>query len=147
MMLSPQSELRERRGRQASSLFRAPYEKTLFTACHRRTVSALEVNAGEAWTHPSTYPIASLVFRGLGRGFTYLAWYALVQRYSANRLAAVTFLTPLFGVAAGYLILDEPLTPRFLTAVAMVTLGTLLPRIPVARALRSVRSRLPPRQR
>ena len=66
----------------------------------------------------------------------------LVQRYSANRLAALTFLTPLFGVAAGYLILDEPLPHWFLIAVAMVTVGTLLPRLPDGReALRRVRSR------
>ena len=71
-----------------------------------------------------------------------------MQRYSANRLAALTFLTPLFGVAAGYLILDEPLTARFLTAVAMVTVGTLLPRLPDGReAVRRLRSRKLPEHR
>ena len=135
----------------ASSLCRAPYEKTLFYQLALAIpVSALCVHLlGESMDAiPSALSIGSLIFQTVWVvGFTYLAWYALVQRYSANRLAAVTFLTPLFGVAAGYLILDEPLTPWFLTAVAMVTVGTLLPRIPVGRALRNVRSLLPKRGR
>ncbi len=44
---------------------------------------------------------------------TFVVWFALVARYSANRLSAFTFLTPLFGVAAGHLVLGEPLTLRF----------------------------------
>ena len=57
---------------------------------------------------------------------TYMAWFALIVRYSAARLSAFTFLTPLFGVAAGHLVLDEPLTPPFALAVAVVTLGLVL---------------------
>jgi drug/metabolite transporter (DMT)-like permease len=57
---------------------------------------------------------------------TFVVWFALVARYSANRLSSFTFLTPLFGVAAGYLILDEPLTPAFAAAVVLVAVGLLL---------------------
>jgi len=57
---------------------------------------------------------------------TYVVWFALVVRYSATRLSAFTFLTPLFGVAAGYLVLNEPLTPPFALAVALVALGLVL---------------------
>ena len=57
---------------------------------------------------------------------TYVAWFALVIRYSANRLSAFTFLTPLFGVAAGHLVLGEPLTAPFALAVAFVALGLVL---------------------
>jgi drug/metabolite transporter (DMT)-like permease len=130
----------------ASALARAPYEKTLLY----QLAMAIPVSAacvlllGETMTAlPSGLSIASLIFQTAWVVFiTYLIWYGLVQRYSANRLAALTFLTPLFGVAAGHLILDEPLTPRFLIAVAMVMLGTLLPRLPEGRAaLRQVRSR------
>ena len=132
----------------ASSLCRAPFEKTLFY----QLAMAIPVSAfcvfllGERMTAvPSHLSIASLIFQTAWVVFvTYLIWYGLVQRYSANRLAALTFLTPLFGVAAGYLVLDEPLTPRFLSAVAMVTVGTLLPRLPDARAaLRRARARTP----
>jgi drug/metabolite transporter (DMT)-like permease len=57
---------------------------------------------------------------------TYVVWFALVVRYSATRLSAFTFLTPLFGVAAGALVLREPLTPAFALAVALVAGGLVL---------------------
>jgi drug/metabolite transporter (DMT)-like permease len=47
-------------------------------------------------------------------------------RYSASRLSVFTFLTPLFGVAAGHLVLNEPLTPAFALAVGSVAAGLLL---------------------
>jgi drug/metabolite transporter (DMT)-like permease len=136
----------------ASALVRAPYEKTLFY----QLATAIPVSAitmillGESLTTiPSNLSIASLLFQTVWVVFiTYLVWYGLVQHYSANRLAAVTFLTPLFGVAAGHLILDEPLSVRFLAAVAMVTLGALLPRYQDLRlAARHARIRLSQRRR
>jgi drug/metabolite transporter (DMT)-like permease len=57
---------------------------------------------------------------------TFVVWFALVVRYSANRLSAFTFLTPLFGVAAGHLVLGEPLTGAFAAAVALVAGGLVL---------------------
>jgi drug/metabolite transporter (DMT)-like permease len=57
---------------------------------------------------------------------TYAAWFALVQRYSASLLSAFTFLTPLFGVAAGHLLLGEPVSPPFAVAVALVVAGLIL---------------------
>lgn len=57
---------------------------------------------------------------------TYVLWFALVARYSANRLSAFTFLSPLFGVAAGHWVLGEPLTPAFAAAVVLVAAGLIL---------------------
>jgi drug/metabolite transporter (DMT)-like permease len=57
---------------------------------------------------------------------TFLIWFALIVRYSASRLSAFTFLTPLFGVAAGHLLLKEPLTLPFAVAVALVAAGLVL---------------------
>jgi drug/metabolite transporter (DMT)-like permease len=57
---------------------------------------------------------------------TYVIWFALVVRYSATRLSAFTFLTPLFGVAAGHFVLGEPMTPPFALAVALVAGGLVL---------------------
>jgi drug/metabolite transporter (DMT)-like permease len=136
----------------ASSLCRAPAEKTLFyQLAISIPVSALFVLLlGETMTAmPSGLSIASLIFQTAWVAFlTFLIWYALVQRYSANRLAAVTFVTPLFGVAAGVLILNEPLNPQFLIAVAMVTVGTALPRLPDGQAaFRNMCSRLSSRRR
>jgi drug/metabolite transporter (DMT)-like permease len=130
----------------ASTLVRASYEKTLFYQLAMAVpVSAVcVVLLGESMSGmPSSLSIGSLLFQTVWVAFiTFLIWYGLIQRYSANRLAALTFLTPLFGVAAGYLILDEPLNAQFLIAVFMVTIGTLLPRLPDGRAaVRNLRSR------
>ncbi len=57
---------------------------------------------------------------------TFVIWFALVVRYSASRLSAFTFLTPLFGVAAGYLVMGDPITPGFALAVVMVIGGLVL---------------------
>jgi drug/metabolite transporter (DMT)-like permease len=57
---------------------------------------------------------------------TYMAWFALIVRYSASRLSSFTFLTPLFGVVAGHMVLNEPLSPPFALAVALVAIGLVL---------------------
>jgi len=44
---------------------------------------------------------------------SYLAWFWMIHRYSVSRLAAFTFLSPLFGVILSGLILKEP-TPLLL---------------------------------
>ena len=75
---------------------------------------------------PSALAIGSLTYQTLVVSFTFAAWFALIVRYSASRLSAFTFLTPLFGVAAGHLILGEPLTPAFALAVALVAAGLIL---------------------
>ena len=57
---------------------------------------------------------------------TYMAWFALIVRYSASRLSSFTFLTPLFGVVAGHIVLNEPLSPLFALAAALVAIGLVL---------------------
>jgi drug/metabolite transporter (DMT)-like permease len=58
--------------------------------------------------------------------FTFAVWFALIVRYSAARLSVFTFLAPLFGIAAGHFVLNEPLTPPFALAAALVTIGLVL---------------------
>ena len=57
---------------------------------------------------------------------SYLAWFWLLTRYLASRISVFSFLTPLFGVVAGVVVLHEPLRPAFLGAVALVGLGIYL---------------------
>jgi len=57
---------------------------------------------------------------------TYLAWFWLVRHYPASRLAAFTFLTPLFGVVAGGVLLDEPITNLLLVSLILVGTGIYL---------------------
>jgi drug/metabolite transporter (DMT)-like permease len=114
----------------ASKLVHAPYEKILL---YQLLVSApmlalaAELFGERVTAQPSAIAIGSLLYQTFWvAGFTFLAWFALVQRYSASRLSAFTFLTPLFGVAAGYIVLSEPLTPAFAVAVALVIAGLVL---------------------
>jgi len=84
--------------------------------------------AGERMAHmPSALAIGALAYQTFWVvSVTFVIWFELVVRYSANRLSAFTFLTPLFGVAAGHLVLHEPLTPAFAAAVALVAGGLIL---------------------
>jgi drug/metabolite transporter (DMT)-like permease len=69
----------------------------------------------------------SLVYQTVWVAFiTYLAWFWLLRRYPAARLASFTFLTPLFGVLAGGWLLNEPMTAPLLLALALVGSGIYL---------------------
>ena len=59
-------------------------------------------------------------------GLTFLLWWVLIKAYSASKLSAFTFITPLFGVLASYLILHESLTPVFGAAALLVIAGLFL---------------------
>jgi len=77
-----------------------------------------------AW---SAVAIASLLYQGAIVSFaSYLAWFWLLRHYLAARLSVFSFLTPLFGVVFGVLVLSEPLRPAFLGAVALVGAGIYL---------------------
>jgi drug/metabolite transporter (DMT)-like permease len=76
---------------------------------------------------PSTLALGALAYQTVWVvSVTFVIWFALIARYSANRLSVFTFLTPLFGVAAGHFVLGEPLTPAFGAAVALVAAGLVL---------------------
>lgn len=57
---------------------------------------------------------------------SYLAWFWLLRRYLASRLSILSFMTPLFGVSFGVLILDEPLDGAFVAGALMVLAGISL---------------------
>jgi drug/metabolite transporter (DMT)-like permease len=59
-------------------------------------------------------------------GLTFLLWFMLVQSYSASKLSAFTFITPLFGVVASYFILHDTLTLAFGAAALLVIAGLYL---------------------
>ena len=114
----------------ASPLTRVSAEKVML---YQLVVSApvMAVTAfamGERVTHmPSALALGSLAYQTVWVvSVTFVVWFALIARYSASRLSAFTFLTPLFGVAAGHLVLNEPLTPAFAAAVALVATGLVL---------------------
>jgi drug/metabolite transporter (DMT)-like permease len=59
-------------------------------------------------------------------GTTFTLWFALVKTYSASKLSAFTFITPLFGVVASYFIMHDTLTPVFGAAALLVIAGLFL---------------------
>lgn len=114
----------------ATRLVRASYEKILL---YQLIVSApmLALCArlfGERVVEPpSAVALGSLVYQTVWVvAVTFLAWFALIQRYSGSRLSVFTFLTPLFGIAAGHVVLGDPLTPAFALAALLVVAGLVL---------------------
>jgi drug/metabolite transporter (DMT)-like permease len=75
---------------------------------------------------PGATALSWLLYQVLVVGVTFPFWFWLIQRYSATRVSAFTILTPLFGVAAGCLLLGEPFTVAFGMAVALVIAGLVL---------------------
>jgi drug/metabolite transporter (DMT)-like permease len=59
-------------------------------------------------------------------GLTFTLWFALVKTYSASKLSAFTFVTPLFGVVASYFIMHYKLTLVFGVAALLVITGLYL---------------------
>ncbi len=69
-----------------------------------------------AWT--------SLLFQGVVVSFaSYLAWFWLLRHYAASQVSVFSFLTPLFGVTFGVLVLGEHVDPAFGIGAALVLAG------------------------
>lgn len=114
----------------ATSLSRATAAKTLFyqLAVSAPLLLAASLLMGEAGVVALTpLALASLAYQGVIVAFaSYLAWFWLLTRYLAARLSVFSFMTPLFGVLAGVLILGEPLTPAFVGAALLAGAGIVL---------------------
>jgi drug/metabolite transporter (DMT)-like permease len=113
-----------------SNLSKAPAEKTLIyqTGVSAPLLALGSLFLGETLTQmPGPVALASLAYQTVWVvGITFLVWYMLMKRYPASSLTAFTFITPLFGVAAGYVVLNEPISVAFAVAVAFVMAGLFL---------------------
>lgn len=122
----------------SSRLSRASAEKTLL---YQLAVSALVVIplvplAGPVLRDVTALATASVVFQfAYVVAFTFVLWFWLMRSYPASGLSSFAFLTPAFGVILGGLLLDEPLSPRILAALALIATGLLLVNRPVRRTL------------
>lgn len=63
---------------------------------------------------------------------SYVAWFSLLRRYPASRVSAFVFLTPVFGVIAGGMLLNEPISGKLLLALALIAAGIYLVNRPPA---------------
>ncbi|CAB5107669.1 Permease of the drug/metabolite transporter (DMT) superfamily [Olavius algarvensis associated proteobacterium Delta 3] len=120
----------------ASPLVRISPGKTLL---YQLVVSAVvlpigSVAMGEPGVTRMTWVIAGCIaYQAFWvASITYLAWFWLIQHYPPSRLASFTFLTPLFGVLGGGLLLNEPMTPLLLLALVLVGSGIYLVNRPAA---------------
>jgi drug/metabolite transporter (DMT)-like permease len=113
-----------------TALRTAPAEKVLVyqLAVSIPLLAAGILLMGERMTAmPSAFSLGWLAYQTFWVvSLTYAVWFAMVQRYSASRLSAFTFLTPLFGVASGHFVLGEPISWAFGLAVALVIAGLIL---------------------
>lgn len=76
---------------------------------------------------PGALTVSLMVYQAVWVvGLTFLLWFSLVQTYSASKLSAFTFITPLFGVVASYFIMHDTLTPVFGAAALLVIAGLYL---------------------
>jgi len=75
----------------------------------------------------STVAVAALLFQALVIvAFTYVVWFGMVRTYPAASLSSFTFLTPVFGVLCGGILLGEPLSPILFAALGLIVVGLVL---------------------
>jgi drug/metabolite transporter (DMT)-like permease len=114
----------------ATALINAPAEKGL----GYQVAVSIPILALSAWLSgetidrvPGPLALSLMAYQAIWVvGLTFMLWFSLVKTYSASKLSAFTFITPLFGVAAGYLIMHDPLTPAFGAAALLVIAGLYL---------------------
>jgi drug/metabolite transporter (DMT)-like permease len=83
--------------------------------------------AGPLLREVTLIPVASIVYQAVFVvGFTYVLWFWLMARYPASGLSSFAFLSPVFGVMFGGLLLSEPITVNLLTGLAMIAAGLIL---------------------
>jgi drug/metabolite transporter (DMT)-like permease len=58
--------------------------------------------------------------------FGFLTWFWLLSIYPASSVASFSFLTPVFGVLSGWLILGEKLNSTILIALLLISSGVIL---------------------
>ena len=114
----------------ATALLRAPAEKGLgYQVAISIPILALAAwFSGETLTRvPGPLALSLMAYQAIWVvGLTFLLWFALVKTYSASKLSAFTFITPLFGVVASYFIMHDTLTLAFGAAALLVIAGLYL---------------------
>ncbi len=90
-------------------------------------LSGAAVVTGQTHFHATPQVWASLVFHSVIVSFaSFLLWFWLLRQYLASRLGVYSFMTPLFGIVLGALLLQEPLEASFLLGAIPVLAGIVL---------------------
>ncbi|MDM0015657.1 DMT family transporter [Variovorax sp. J22P168] len=112
-----------------SSLASAPATETLLYQLLGAFVLLLPACGitGQMRFESSAVVWAHLAFQAVVVSFaSFLAWCWLLRRYLASRLGVFSFLTPLFGVALGIVLLAEKPEASFIAGSALVLAGIVL---------------------
>lgn len=112
-----------------SSLANAPATETLQYQLVATFILLLiiAIVTGQAAFNSTPVVWASLAFQAILVSFaSFLIWFALLRRYMAAQLGIFSFLTPLFGVLFGVLLLNESLELHFVVGASMVLLGLVI---------------------
>ncbi|MGG1905285.1 DMT family transporter [Enterobacter ludwigii] len=56
---------------------------------------------------------------------SYMIWFSLLKKYQVASLSSLILMTPLIGLLTGHIILDETLTPGFITGAVLILTGLL----------------------
>ncbi|GAN68413.1 DMT family transporter [Acetobacter orleanensis] len=71
--------------------------------------------------------LLSLVYQVFVLSFVaFLLWFWLLRHYQASRIGVLSFMTPLFGVLLGAVLLHEPVEPGFVSGAVLVVAGLVL---------------------
>jgi drug/metabolite transporter (DMT)-like permease len=114
----------------SSRLATASAEKTLFyqVAVTAAVAPCLSLALGETWS--LSYSALAWGSIGLqtvvGAFASYLVWMGLLRVYPATQLSSFTFLTPVFALVFGVMLLHEPLTVQLVLALVGVAVGIVL---------------------
>jgi drug/metabolite transporter (DMT)-like permease len=83
---------------------------------------------GETWglTYPAWVWGSLALQTFVGAFASYLTWMWMLRHYPATHMSSFTFLTPLFALTFGVLLLGEPLTLQLGLALVGVAVGIVL---------------------
>ncbi|HEY4353148.1 MAG TPA: DMT family transporter [Paraburkholderia sp.] len=112
-----------------SRLSEAPAAQTLFYQLAVGFVLLLPfaLAIGDTHFHSTALVWGSLAFQSVVISFlSYLTWFWLLRKYFAAKLGVLSFLTPLFGVALGIMLLHERVSIAFIVGSVFVLIGLIV---------------------
>ena len=112
-----------------TKLAEAPATQTLFYQLFIAFLVLLPVAffMGQATIHWSVLSFTSLLFHTVVVSFaSYLIWFWLLKKYLASQLGVFSFLTPIFGMCFGVVLLNEQLELNFLVGTCLVLMGVMV---------------------
>jgi drug/metabolite transporter (DMT)-like permease len=90
-------------------------------------VAAAAFGELNGWPQITPLAWAALFYQTMIVAFlSYLVWFWLILNYPAGRIAGFTFLTPVFGVLAGAVLLGEPASFALALGVVAIAVGLRL---------------------